>query len=192
MSTAGSPAAGSTEAGSAGAGPAPAPAPSPMKTGARLATLLLLALALVGLWQASRLERWSFDGPGPGLFPLMVSIVFVALALIVLIWPGRAASTEDGDTELIDEATRQQTRRSFAIYMASLLVLAAGSAFAGFTITAVAVSVLIVRFAEGRSWAAALVYGLACAAIGLIGFGWLLRVDLPATAVERAFFSLVR
>ena len=169
-----------------------APEPSALKTGARLATLLLLALALVGLWQSSQLERWSIEGPGPGLFPLMVSIVFVALALIVLIWPGRAASTEDGDTELIDEATRRQTRRSFAIYMASLLVLAAGSAFAGFTVTAVAVSVLIVRFAEGRSWVAALVYGLACAAIGLIGFGWLLRVDLPGTAIERAFFSLVR
>ena len=123
---------------------------------------------------------------------MIVSVVFVALALIVLIWPGRAASTEEGDTELIDQATRQQTRRSFAIYVMSLLVLTAGSAFAGFTITAVAVSVLIVRFAEGRSWGAAIVYGLACAAIGLIGFGWLLRVDLPSSPIERAFFSLVR
>ena len=51
---------------------------------------------------------------------------------------------------------------------------------------------LIVRFAEGRSWGAAFVYGLACAAIGLIGFGWLLRVDLPSSPIERAFFSLVR
>ena len=39
---------------------------------------------------------------------------------------------------------------------------------------------------------AAIVYGLACAAIGLIGFGWLLRVDLPSSPIERAFFSLVR
>ena len=179
-------------AGSPAAGPDAPPAGSALKTGARLATLGLFALALVGLWQSSRLERWSFDGPGPGLFPMIVSVVFVALALIVLIWPGRAASTEDGDTELIDQATRQKTRRSFAIYVVSLLVLTAGSAFAGFTITAVAVSVLIVRFAEGRSWGAALVYGLACAAIGLIGFGWLLRVDLPSSPIERAFFSLVR
>ena len=179
-------------AGSPAAGPVAAPANSALKTGARLATFALLAIALVGLWQSSRLERWSFDGPGPGLFPLIVSVVFVALALIVLIWPGRAASTEEGDTDLIDEATRQKTRRSFAIYVASLLVLTAGSAFAGFTITAIAVSVLIVRFAEGRSWAAAMVYGLACAAIGLIGFGWLLRVDLPEGPIERQFFTLVR
>ncbi len=161
-------------------------------TGPRLATLGLLVVALVGLWQAMKLERWGFDGPGPGLFPLMVAVVFVALAAIVLIWPGRAATTEEGDTDTIDPQTRQRTRSSFLIYVASLLVLAAGSAFAGFTLTAIAISVLIVRFAEGRSWAAALTYGFACAAVGLIGFGWLLRVDLPSSAIERAFFSLVR
>ena len=161
-------------------------------TGARLAGLGLLALALVGLWQASMLERWSFDGPGPGLFPVMVAGVFVVLAAIVLIWPGRAAATEDGDTDLLDDDTRRRTRMSFIIYAASLFVLVLGSSFAGFTITAVSVSVMIVRFAERRSWAAALIYGLACAAIGLIGFGWLLRVDLPGGPIERAFFSLVR
>jgi hypothetical protein len=28
--------------------------------------------------------------------------------------------------------------------------------------------------------------------IGLVGFGWLLRVDLPESPIERAFYSLVR
>jgi len=36
------------------------------------------------------------------------------------------------------------------------------------------------------------VYGVACAVIGLVGFGWLLRVDLPESPIERAFYSLVR
>jgi len=74
----------------------------------------------------------------------------------------------------------------------ALLVLAAGTAYAGFVVTAVSVSVIVVRFAERRPWAAALTYGVACAVIGLVCFGWLLRVDLPEGPIERAFYSLVR
>jgi hypothetical protein len=33
---------------------------------------------------------------------------------------------------------------------------------------------------------------MACAAIGLVCFGWLLRVDLPEGPIERAFYTLVR
>ena len=51
---------------------------------------------------------------------------------------------------------------------------------------------LVLRFAERRSWRHAIVYGVACALIGLVGFGWLLRVDLPESPIERAFYSLVR
>ncbi|NDH60918.1 MAG: tripartite tricarboxylate transporter TctB family protein [Alphaproteobacteria bacterium] len=158
--------------------------------GTRLATFGLLAAALVGLWQSMRLESWGFDGPGAGFFPQLVAGVCVVLALIVLVSPGRAGSTEDGDTE--DQRGTAETRRTFAIYAISLVVLALGAAFAGFVVTAVVVAVIIVRFAERRSWAAAIGYGVACAAVGLVCFGWLLRVDLPEGPIERAFYSLVR
>ncbi len=182
---------------------APAPLPSAIEKaastsrGARLAALFMLVIALIGLWKLSSLERWSIEGPGPGLFPMLVAGVFAALAIIVLIWPGQVSSSADDD---VDENgaeagaanTQSNQTRTFRLYAISLLMLAFGSAFAGFTITALAVSVIVVRFAERRSWFAAISYGLICAAIGLIGFGWLLRVDLPNTAIERAFFSLVR
>ena len=158
--------------------------------GTRLATFGLLAAALVGLWQSMRLESWGFDGPGAGFFPQLVAGVCVVLALIVLVSPGRAGSTEDGDTE--EQKGTAETRRTFAFYAISLVVLALGAAFAGFVVTAVVVAVIIVRFAERRSWAAALSYGVGCAVIGLVCFGWLLRVDLPEGPVERAFYSLVR
>ncbi len=158
--------------------------------GTRLATFGLLAAALVGLWQSMRLESWGFDGPGAGFFPQLVAGVCVVLALIVLVSPGRAGATEDGDTE--DQKGTAETRRTFAIYAISLVVLALGAAFAGFVVTAVVVAVIIVRFAERRSWAAAIGYGVACAAVGLVCFGWLLRVDLPEGPIERAFYSLVR
>lgn len=158
--------------------------------GTRLATFGLLAAALVGLWQSMRLESWGFDGPGAGFFPQLVAGVCVVLALIVLVSPGRAGATEDGDTE--EQKGTAETRRTFAIYAISLVVLALGAAFAGFVVTAVVVAVIIVRFAERRSWAAAIGYGVACAAVGLVCFGWLLRVDLPEGPIERAFYSLVR
>ena len=158
--------------------------------GTRLATLGLLAAALVGLWQSLRLDSWGFDGPGAGFFPQLVSGLCVALALLVLVSPGKAGSTEDGDDAPVVETP--EVRRTFAIYVAALLLLAVGAAFAGFVLTAIAVSLLIVRFAERRSWTAALGYGVTCAAVGLVCFGWLLRVDLPEGPIERAFYSFVR
>ncbi|HPA91061.1 MAG TPA: tripartite tricarboxylate transporter TctB family protein [Quisquiliibacterium sp.] len=160
--------------------------------GTRLAALCLLAAAAVGLWQALRLDRWGFDGPGAGLFPQIVAGVCVLLSIVVLVFPGRAASTEDGDTDEIDDATRAATRSTFSLYVVALLVLAAGAAFGGFVVTVIAVTLLVLRFAERRSWRHAIVYGVACALIGLVGFGWLLRVDLPESPIERAFYSLVR
>ena len=68
-------------------------------TGARSATLGLLAVALIGFWQATRLESWSFDGPGAGFFPQLVAGLCIALALVVLVAPGRPGATEAGDTD---------------------------------------------------------------------------------------------
>lgn len=161
-------------------------------SGTRIATLGLLAAALVGLWQSLRLDSWGFDGPGPGFFPTLVAGVCVVLAVIVFFSPGRAGVTEDGDTDDVPKDASAGTRNTFAIYVASFAVLALGTAFAGFFVTIVAVTVLIMRFAERRSWLAAVGYGVACAAIGLVCFGWLLRVDLPEGPIERAFYTLVR
>ena len=59
--------------------------PAQLLTGSRVAAAGLLLLAGLGLWQALNLERWSIEGPGPGLFPVMVGLVFALLALVVLI-----------------------------------------------------------------------------------------------------------
>jgi len=162
-------------------------------SGTRIATLGLLAAALVGLWQSLRLDSWGFDGPGPGFFPTLVAGICVVLAVIVFFSPGRAGVTEEGDTDDAPKETAGDgTGNTFAIYVASFVLLALGTAFAGFFVTVVAVTVLIMRFAERRSWVAAATYGVACAAIGLVCFGWLLRVDLPEGPIERAFYTLVR
>jgi hypothetical protein len=158
--------------------------------GPRIASLGLLAAALVGLWQSSLLESWSFDGPGPGFFPQAVAVACVVLAAIVFCFPGRATQAADADAG--EPAEAAGSGRTFAIYAVAFLLLAAGASYAGFAVTAVVVTVVIVRFAEGRSWLAALGYGIACAVVGLVCFGWLLRVDLPQGMIDRMFFGLVR
>ena len=77
-------------------------------------------------------------------------------------------------------------------FAATFAVLAAGASWAGFVVTAIAVSILIVRFAERRSWKAAFACAAVCSVVGLVVFGWLLRVDLPEGPIERAFYTLVR
>jgi len=162
--------------------------------GTRIATFGLLAAALVGLWQSLRLDRWSFDGPSAGFFPQLVAVVCVVLALIVLIAPGQGSATGEADDEGggEDAGKSAETTRTFAIYSATFVVLSLGAMFTGFVVTAFAVSILIVHFAERRSWLAAIACGAVCAIVGLVCFGWLLRVELPETAIERAFYALVR
>jgi Mn2+/Fe2+ NRAMP family transporter len=116
--------------------------------------------------------------------------ICVVLALVVLAFPGQAGETEGGDTDDV-EATRE-SNRTFAIYIATFAVFALGATYAGFVVTTVAVTVVIMRFAERRSWLSSIVYGIACAAVGLVCFGWLLRVDLPEGPIERAFYTYVR
>lgn len=160
--------------------------------GARLAALAVFAVAVVGLWQASSLERWSFEGPGPGLFPLMAGGACALLALVVALVPGRAAAGEADDAEPIATGPGRAGDRRFACYLAALAFLAVAPGMLGITVSAIVISVLLIRVAEGRSWLAALIYGVAAALIALVGFGWLLRVDLPSGPIEQAFFALVR
>ncbi len=117
-------------------------------SGTRIATLGLLAAALVGLWKAMALDSWGFDGPGAGFFPQLMAGICVALALVVLAFPGRAGETEGGDTDDV-EATKE-SNRTFAVYIATFAVFALGATYAGFAVTTVAVTLVIMRFAERR------------------------------------------
>lgn len=157
----------------------------------RLTALALAAVAGVGLWQALKIERWGFDGPDAGFFPQLTAVACVVLALVVAVWPGRANAGDDGEADA-GEQGRILARRTFAYYAGALLVIAAGAQTVGFTPTALLVTLLLMRGAEGRSWGASIGYGVAICVVCLVVFGWLLRVDLPQGPVERLFFSMVR
>lgn len=181
-------------------------------SGVRIATAGLLVVGLIGLWKALELERWSFEGPGPGLFPTLVAVVFLVLAIWVLIRPGREASDPEAAVEPspaiepvpantpsteasgFDQSPRPALNPTHTLMWtcAALLVLAIGPQFAGFAATTLAVSLLVLRGAERRSWRLAFGYGVVAALIGLVLFGGLLRVDLPTTALDQAIVSWVR
>ena len=156
---------------------------------ARTGAAGLLLVALVGFWQAWPLERWSFDGPGPGFFPQMVAAVCVLLSLLVLVWPGKVADEAADDAT---EAAAVSTRGTFALYGLALFVLALGMVFAGFTVTALVTTVIVMRFAERRSWLLSIGFAVAVSLVCLLLFGWLLRVDMPTGVVDDVILRLVR
>lgn len=160
--------------------------------GARWAAMSLAVGAAVAAWQAFRLESWGYDGPGPGLFPQIVALVAIALAVIVFIAPGEAAPDEDGDSFAPVEPPGAVERQAFWVYAIGLAGLAVGTLYVGFAVTAFLLSTLLARFAEGRSWRAAVAFGAIMAGVGLLCFGWLLGVNLPEGAVDRAFYALLR
>ena len=164
-------------------------------SGARWTALGLLLAAVATFWQAQSLPRWSFDGPGTGIFPLVLSIIAIALSALVLITERPATETRgDDDSEAVSryDLAAPAQRRVFHFYLLALAVLVAGSWWAGFIVTALAVSIIIMRFGEGVGWRATLITAAIVALVGQLGFGWLLQVSLPEGPADRALRALLR
>ena len=164
-------------------------------SGARWTALGLLLAAAATLWQAQKLPRWGFDGPGTGLFPLVLSIIAVALSVLVLVTERRAAGPiVDDDSESVAryDLAAPAERRVFHFYLLALALLVAGSWWAGFIVTVLAVIVVIMRFGEGVGWRATLITAAAVALVGQLGFGWLLQVSLPEGPADLALRALLR
>ncbi len=163
-------------------------------TGLRWTALGLFAAAAAAYWQASMLPRWGFDGPGTGLYPQIVAIVAMVLAVVIFYVDKETAVPTADDDEAVSryDLAAPEERRVFHIYLLALALLVAGSWWAGFIVTTVVVVLTIMRFAERVSWRASIITAVAVAVIGQVGFGWLLNVSLPEGAVDRALRSLIR
>lgn len=164
-------------------------------SGARWTALGLFCAAAAAFWQATQLSRWGFDGPGPGLYPQVMSVICMALALLVwALEKGDTAPVVSDDEESVARygLAAPQERRTFHIYLLALAVLVVGSWFAGFIVTSLAVMILTMRFGEGVSWRATLVTAVSVTFVCVIGFGWLLQVSLPEGPVDLAFRALAR
>lgn len=158
----------------------------------RATAAVMAAVAALALWKAWSLSAWGFDGPGPGFYPRLAAAAALALALAVVVFPGAPPKPSADDDAGQDGPLEPAERRSFLVYGAALVGLAAAIEPLGFSPAVALFVVVAVRYAEARSWAAALACAAVAVGVALVFFGWALRVDLPAGPVERLFFGLVR
>jgi xanthine/uracil permease len=152
----------------------------------RLAPALVFVLALVGLWQARQLDMQSFMGPGPGLFPAIVLSTVTVLAGLLLLFPAL------GGAETGEEDEGPPDKRAFGATIAALIFLAPAAMWFGFTVAAIGVALLMAWLGEGRRLRSALLFGLCCAAIGVVVFGVVLNVDLPRSSFDEAVQRVFR
>ena len=153
---------------------------------------MLALLGGVALWQSGRLEMWTFQGPGAGLFPRGVAIALIVLAGFALLMPRRAAAEDASDAVASIAQAGPEERRTGLLYAIGLIALVPGVAWAGFWITAFLLVFLLMRVAERRSWRASLGFGAVVASVGLVLFGGLLRVTLPMGPLDRWLLTLLR
>ena len=163
-------------------------------TGSRWTALGLFVAAAAAYWQAFLLPRWGFDGPGTGFYPQVISIIAMVLAVVMFFVDKEEPSAGDDDDNAVPRygLARPEERRVFHIYLLALALLVAGCWWTGFVVTSIVVVITIMRFAERVSWRASLITALSVAAVGQIGFGWLLNVSLPEKAPDLALRALMR
>ncbi len=151
--------------------------------------LAMLALSTVAAWASWQLDVWSFIGPGPGLFPMLISGLCMVLATIVLLTPSPPAAEGDASDE---GPLEPPERTTFAMYLVALVALAAGTAWLGLFLTCMLVCLIIVRFGERRSLGAALFAGACMGLIGVVLFGWILKVEIPTSYPEALIYQMLR
>jgi len=157
----------------------------------RLTFLIGFVLALFLLWQAASLDTWSVIGPGPGLFPILTTAFCCVVAGVLFMFPSLARSHVEPD-RAPESPMEPAERRTFVIYCAALPLLAVASAYFGFFLTSVILVLVLTWLAERRNWRSALIYGVLCGTVGVIGFGYFLGASLPATDIDNFLLQFFR
>ena len=151
--------------------------------------LLLLFGGLLALWQALSLPRWTFQGPGPGLFPQALAAICILLSILEVL-TARKVPLHSG-LEDADSTPERREHQTFAAYVVGIFIMTAGAFYAGFSFTTFALALVILRFGEGVGWGRSILTGAAYVVAGWLTFGVLLRVNLPEGPLDRAFLAWV-
>jgi Tripartite tricarboxylate transporter TctB family len=160
----------------------------PLRPSRRVGVLLLTA-ALLALWQALRLPLWTFQGPGPGLFPQALAALCVLLSLLEIIAPSPIPSPSPWEAAAIEP--ERSENRTFRAYATGIIIITAGAFYAGFAVTTFALMLVVLRFGEGVGWLRTILTSAGYVLLGWLAFGVLLRVNLPEGPLDRAFLALV-
>ena len=134
-------------------------------------SLIVIAVGGVALWEAS---RYSFGDPGrigPGFFPLLAATVLVLCGAGVIFRSRREASVRD--------FRLRRFARVFVPVVGSLLMFALLVRTAGF-MPAMAGSVVVASFANGRPRVSTLLLAGGVAVVGTLVFIYGLGIRMPA------------
>lgn len=134
-------------------------------------------LGLAGVTQSLQLDLYQRGGiPGPGMFPLALSIALVALGVLLIITRIRG---RPDDFAPLEKPSRDELRRVVTV-MAGLLVSAVLLPIVGYFLSSFAlVTFLLFGVERLRSWRA-VVTAVALPAVFYLVFVVLLHVRLPA------------
>jgi hypothetical protein len=153
--------------------------------------LVCFACTVVLLVQSLDLDNWGVFGPGPGLFPKIVTGFCCIIALLLTVSPpitqttGPSAGQEEGPLA-------PPERRTFRIYVLSLILLTVGTAWFGFLLTSVMLALVVTWWGERQSWLKALAFGLACGLAGVIGAGTYMEGGVPTIILDQFIIRLLR
>ena len=143
----------------------------------RILALAVLAVSGVYLANAWPLPRGTAAAPGPGFYPMAVGLFGLAVALAWAASAFRGAVAVGGGAAM-DGSSRTRVSTTAGLLVAFCLVLP----WIGYSVAALLFTGLLLR-GLGARWTAALVIGLASAAVFYYVFGALLGVPLPRGAL---------
>lgn len=138
-------------------------------TQARVGALTALAVGVLAGWQAQRLGVGSLTAPGPGLWPLIVSVV--------LVLTGAAVALRPGDAEVIG-------REAWIVVLGCLSLVAYTLLFevVGFEIPTIALLVFWLKVLGGDTWRTAVTVAVGATVSVYLVFIFALGVALPHLA----------
>jgi putative tricarboxylic transport membrane protein len=136
----------------------------------RLAGGVLVVVALVALWESTKLPLGSLKVPGPGFMPAVLALVLLGGG-VVLVSVGRGAPATD-------RAGIQEWRHAVAIFAACAFA-AWSLERLGYRLTIVTVLLFVLTLVERKRILGSLAFALALAFGSYFLFNTLLRVPLP-------------
>ena len=134
-----------------------------------VASLVVLAFGVAAAVLSYGYGLGSLRQPGPGLWPLVVSVLIIALGVVLLV-AGRG----------LDDAEKF-TRASFLVLVGGATFVALGLLLpvVGFEIPAVLLGIVWLRFLGGESWRSTIVISVATTAAFYQLFLYALSIPLP-------------
>lgn len=146
----------------------------------RLVPVVLLVTGIAAVIGSWRLGLGELTNPGPGLWPLVVSMAVTITAGILTVIP---------DTEAYEKWTRRTTLLAGGVL--SLVVFILLFTAIGFIVPAFLLLLLWLRVFGEESWRLALTLALGGTAVFYVGFAVLLGVPFPDDVVVGAITRLI-